>query len=347
MKYKNSKLKLIYLVFNCFLLSNIYCENTCENCIINNDDKSCFSNDPILTCPESCKTSLVYSTGCFNCGFSSTNQYYSISNDGCSVKQYCGDGEKLIYGTKECIGTCGEFFEFGGYCYMSDSDLPANTELVGSSKVIKCKYKYYITEENGIKLFNCLGENQECPSPYNAYYVEKKLCFQGECADLNINNIKTKITSSNKIECTLSCQSEDYLKIDENGRKLCVSSCDPQLKLENEEKKCIEFDECKSIGKYQKGEECVDLEQCTVYYENKCESSCNSFGYKVFGTKQCVRECTGSYKYLHESEKICYNDCPSGYISEDEKRCILEGQKNNCFYIEEAINKKCLSVSPN
>ena len=345
MKYKNSKLKLIYLVFNCFLLSNIYCTDTCENCIINSD-KSCVPNDGSSTCPESCKTSLVISTGnCFNCDFSSINQYYSISNDGCSVKQYCEDGEKLIYGTKECIGTCGEFFEFGDYCYRSNPNLP-NTELDGSSKVIKCQYNYYITKENGIKLFNCLGVDQECPPEYNAYYVEKKLCFQGECANLNIDNIRTKEKPSNKIECSISCQDGDYYKIEENGRELCVSSCYPQLKLENGEKKCIEFNECKRNLKYQKGEECVDKSQCEFYYENKCESSCDSVGYNVFNTQECVRECTGSYKYLHESEKICYNDCPSGYISEDEKRCIPRGQEDRCFYIEEVINKKCLSVCP-
>ena len=351
MKYMFHKKNFIgFLLIKLFLIYQIYCESqNCDNCRVN-DDKSCISStsDPDL-CPSNCRTSFIISTGCHYCDFAPLQQYYSITTNECIVKRFCGIDEKLIDNTKECVESCNYgYYELGDYCY-TESGKPQYSEIIDYK--LKCQYNYYINSTEGLKKYTCLQSGINCPPEFPSYYLNDKLCFQGDCEALEISDIRTKIIEEgNSYECFTKCNNEDYLKI--NGHsKYCVESCDPpQLKmLDSIENICIDFNECKEKGKYIKDEEfCVDEIICDFYYNNICiEESCSSIDkYNNYNTKVCVDSCIEPYKYKDEINKICYQICPSNFISEDEIYCIPE-PANDCFFIGNGNNKKCYLSCPN
>lgn len=306
-----------------FLISYIYCDdNSCESCI--KSGNTCVSNTGTeADCPQNCKTSNIDTIdGCYYCYFDSEKQYYSITFDdsegSCTTKKK-QDCNSLIFGTKECVQSCDyPYYKLGSYYYKYDN-LPTNSEIDSTSNLLKCSDKYYITSEDDLQLYHCLSSTEDCPETHSSYYKEEKLCFNGDCSVLNNPDIKTKINSYNKYECSLNCDNTDYLKIVGNS-KSCESSCYPLLKFNNgEEKICITFEECKAYNKYQKGDSCVEQSQCPFYYDNICEDTCGSgHSFHNDGNKECISECTGIYKYLDDTSKTCKQNCGSGYISEDE-----------------------------
>ena len=61
--------------------------------------------------------------------------------------------------------------------------------------------------------------------------------------------------------------------------------------------------------------------------------------------KKNAYQCTGTYKYLLNSDNTCYQICPSKFINEEGTECKT-GDTSECYFIDELPNKKCFSQCP-
>ena len=132
--------------------------------------------------------------------------------------------------------------------------------------------------------------------------------------------------------------------------KYCVYPCDQLLYDDNtNEKKCISFENCIKLG-YFKSEsvfECIS--ECPhFYYQSKSEENCGN-GHENHNKdqKECISECISPYQYLDESQKICFDKCPSNFINEGTTLCTNEEDISSCFYkYDDTQNKICYSDCP-
>ena len=347
MKKQKNKYMIFLIIIYFYLFYNIYCDDiNCSGCSISSDNICQGSTN----CDINCKNSLLLTNSvCYYCAFNSNNIFYSIRESGCSVKPNCIEGEKLIDGTNECVSSCGHnLYELGSYCYKEQ---PQYTKIIDSLKKLECENKYYITIHDNLRKYNCLSTTSDCPDEYYALFIEENLCFKGDCTSLEKSEIKTKIIkiseNKNKYECSLTCKNNDYIK-EEEGSKYCVESCKNLLKYEGPAgKKCISFDECKSLDFKKNNDECISDCGTNFYYDSTCETSCGAGHEKHnIGELECIPNCIEPYQYLG-ADNTCYNNCPSTFIDEDGRNCIELGQTNNCYYINnETPNKICYNECP-
>ena len=227
------------------------------------------------------------------------------------MKDKCGDNEKMI--ATECVLSCGSYYELGDFCFNA---IPSNAETISTdSKLLKCKYKYHITEESGKKTYNCLGESEECPTSYNSYNYDTGLCFTGSCSSLG-ENIKIKIENTGLNRCSSNCIGNEYLKtrVDSLGKVYsCVEQSDCILKNDGTEiKKCYDNEnECISDG-YLYINDGVCLKNCPdtyfkVKYSVDSQNRVISLGKCYEDKNQCIDK---GYKYYNNILKECWISCP-------------------------------------
>ena len=99
----------------------------------------------------------------------------------------------------------------------------------------------------------------------------------------------------------------------------CVDDCGGKFKyIDNGVRKCLST--CPG-GTYQKGTDCVTLEQCDFYLGTICYSICPSgTPYHNYGQKECITDCVTSsdYKYKKNTDdKTCYRKEDCNFIKED------------------------------
>jgi hypothetical protein len=74
------------------------------------------------------------------------------------VKPNCDGYGKIVNGENECVNSCGSnLYELGDFCFEENPYSENAESTPTSSKTLKCKDKYYITEESGKKKYICLG----------------------------------------------------------------------------------------------------------------------------------------------------------------------------------------------
>ena len=323
-----------------------------------NDCTGCNSNSAIscsgLSCSANCRPKFSYdSITCYYCNFNGENFYQINTVDGsCEPKENCGNSEKIIYGSNECVSNCDtNSYKIGDYCYYSQPSGP-NIECDTISKICRCKYKYYRTNTNKEE-YHCLGQNDECPSGYNYYY-------SNECSsDPNICSSKKKkieYRSNNQriYRCSDTCYENEILTSD---NAYCINNC-PALNNkkfyypnENDQTivQCISDCSASPYNLKELNNKCVSLCRDSYLEGNICASSCSSGIYKLIGTeKKCVDEtgCLYSQGEIGSGMKGCYSSCleiGTDYIYQ--KNNICYNTDANCnYYSNENPIKKCYNT---
>ena len=144
---KEKKIKIFFFIIINLILPIIFCQNECNEC-----------NASPPTCPQNCRKSSINGDNTYYyCNFDGNNQFYAI-NGQCYVKPNCDGYGKIVNGANECVNSCGSnLYELGDFCF-EENPYSENAESTPTSpKTLKCKDKYYITEESGKKKYICLG----------------------------------------------------------------------------------------------------------------------------------------------------------------------------------------------
>ena len=131
---KEKKIKILFFIIINLILPIIICDGECNLC-----------NESSPTCHQNCRQSLTNGDSTYYyCNFDEIKIFYFIFNNQCFVKDKCGDNEKMIDETTECVLSCGSYYELGDFCF---NEIPSNAEILSTDlKLLKCKYKYHITQ---------------------------------------------------------------------------------------------------------------------------------------------------------------------------------------------------------
>jgi hypothetical protein len=278
-----------------------------------------------------------------------------------------------VNGTYECVERCqGTLSVSGEICYPRSYQCNQTVEevntLINGDRECKCKYKYYI-QNNNIK---CLSENENCPEDYKKLITETKECVATcpDYASYDFNDICVAtcppLTES---EGDKKCVCQKLYYIDENnnpyciennkcpedypllmGEKLCVKKCPNDKYLLFTEKKCVEYNGCgetrdaKTIEKdliaqnYASNiclckkvwyyNETTGNEECT----NKDDCSdlnISSLSYMIYSTKQCVPSCESSYSLFGNQ---CFENCDAAiqYTEQNLEEITTDAGKKVC-----------------
>ena len=98
-----------------------------------------------------------------------------IENDisGTCIKLSSCACKKNIYGTNQCVNSCGnDYYKMGKYC-LSDCTGGNRKEVDSSIKKWECRYLYYITTDNE---YICYNQNQYCEDIHKSYDYDTRLC---------------------------------------------------------------------------------------------------------------------------------------------------------------------------
>ena len=236
-----------------FLFMSCQCSEDCSYCQI--------QNGICTNCNDNCKPNMINNI-CIYCNLNE-NDYYLINMDGtCSPKTSCDNC--IVFGTKECVDSCGSKYKMGDYCYYQ---CPENSNPIGPNEC-KCIYKYYKEENNPKQLYICLSQDGECPSNYNYYHLNTKECK-------TVANYETECTGKIKIEfrndhsriyrCSQDC-GEGEILIDS---RYCINICDEDKKYyftEDGVAQCIS--DCSNVNKKELNRKCVDsCEAPDLYFD--------------------------------------------------------------------------------
>lgn len=312
-----SKIKTrIYFLFLINLPLITFCQNSiCDACIWSGNQ--CTDKAP-GSCSDKCKPNM-FSKMCYYCdnGGDATKTFYQIneSTKTCQAKSTC---TKIIYGSNQCVESCGNYYSLGSYCYPScTGNMVIKDE---ANRECKCIDLYYIERNNGITLYHCSGENDKCQS----YDLETKECSQSNSCS---NGKKMKETEG-IIRCSDTCEENEFVDgnkcltkcpdskkhyyIDDEGQKVCTSDCSE-----------------KSLYYKDKKEECLSSYECNYIINSNrtCYDSC----LHNYGSKECVENCDDAHPYKDEENQICYEHCPSKYRKN-------EGQNNTCLKVNDTEN---------
>ena len=354
MKQINIRLNINYILFiisylklyiNCFS-----CENDCKrvgnDCVYKNNyiiDDSCSSCRPNLLNKNSEK--------CYSCTSGSGNNYYFENDISETCKKVGSCTNKNIYGSNQCVNSCGSYlYEMGKYCY-SDCTNGNRIEVDSSIKRCKCRYLYYIKDNEYI----CLNQNQYCTSDHKSYDLDTKECSVNDnCGDKKKFTFHREGYTTDFIRCSESCLESEY--IDANDDKKCVNRCDNYY-TENKstkEKKCTTTESCED-GYVLVENECVNKDECKYLNDDisdlsNCLSSCpNYITYKESNNyKYCSSTCRAPTEYISEipDDKICLNSCSSNFYELDSaghKKCVNSTRAQTCYFTETGNGiKKCL-----
>ena len=347
-------MKLYNIAFFLLLFIPSIKNQNCDGCV--RSSTSCSPNPDGGTCAPNCRPKLADpNIGCKFCDFEASGHYfYSIDESGnCITKEACGNNEKIVSQSKECVSqTNANCYKLGDYCYLTQ---PLNSECDTYKQCI-CQYNYYITTLNSqIKEYHCLSSGEECPSTYIYYDSDSKQCSQ---VDDICSGKKKKIEyisdTSSKYRCSSECFQNEKSS---NDNTHCVDDCNMVNKktyYPNENNKnilsCV--NDCSSVSKKEQNNECVSSCDDGYYLNqdngNKCIALCPSGFYKeVSSVKICVdvslsSNCYYSQNEANSSNKKCYNSCNdvgNGYIYQKGKMC--SNVECNNYYAENNGIKIC------
>ena len=279
------------------------------------------------------------------------------------------DYKYRVANSNQCVKNCfGVLSTNSDLCYSSYnncSHIP-NTYIVSEDGNLRCdcQYNYYYIKDSELdsnKRKICLGENDECPSPYlllnvsskecildcGSYYRLDYKCFK-DCPDKTTPDAEKKI-----------CVYSNNWYIDENNGNIFLpegTPCSPQYPyLIYETKQCV--NNC-SITKYSYIYKDVCYSSCKIvsnlndelpfsrvkprsfskYYQiASYECQCDNRWYK--DNKEdiiCTQDdkCPPEYKYIVKETKECVKECPKDYSFNLNFECFesCENAKNNYQY---------------
>ena len=307
-----------------------------------------------------------------------TNEDGEISCLDPSETKCSGDNKYRVANTNECVKKCfGVLSTNSDLCYPSYnncSQIP-NTYIISEDGNLRCdcQYNYYYIPDSdlGKKRKICLGEKDECPTPYlllnvsnkecvtdcGSYYSLDYKCFK-ECPE------KTEPKTDKKI-----CVYSNNWYIDENNGNIFLpegAPCTPQYPyLIDETKQCV--NNCSST-KYSYIYKDVCYSSCTIisqktelpfsrvkirefskYYKiASYECQCDNHWYK--DNKEdiiCTQDdtCPPEYKYTVKETKECVKSCPQDYSFNFNFECFesCEVAKNSYQYPVKEVegSKEC------
>ena len=125
------------------------------------------------SCSSDCKPN-IFSKACYDCG---DQNYYKIdeSSKTCTGMDSCTGF--IIYGSNQCVSSCGNYYSLGGFCYPSCSgNMEIKNEL---TRECKCNSFYYIGSKNGKTEYHCLSQ---CEDFHKSYDISSKLCSTSDCS---------------------------------------------------------------------------------------------------------------------------------------------------------------------
>ena len=307
------------------------CTDYCDG-ILSSSGKECHPNN--YTCNENKEiiTSLPNGKKKCDCAY----KYYYEDNEN-KVKKCLSKNENcpssthkyFIPDTKECVPECPteEYnIKFGDTCL---SKCPPLTQKNEETQECECVDKYYIDKDN-IKV--CLEKDNDCP--------------------------------------------EDYPLTEGDNSKLCIDKCSDGKNLDYNKKQCVDNDQCdtKTESKSTEGDSIAEkyaalkcsckknwyydpitLEEICDDGEKDCSTLTNSiYNYIIFATNQCVKSCSGVYKFIFG--KQCFKSCieASTLTNKDlrqdgNNKCKCNEFSNyddltECFSLEQCINNNDYSV---
>ena len=339
MKPWKKKQNLIFVFIFFTFLVNSKCDDCSINCVFNGN--SCETRSPTYTysCGSYCKPKYAGSndaTTCYNCN--GITGYYSITPTGNCINDCIGD--KIIYDTGECTFQILNSVSHLGDIYYFTIPSTISGKITCADNVCTCINYYYVESVYGKKQYTCFNNiNDYSGAGYKYYNFNTKEFFKDGCpSEFNIK----KTLSGSITRCSDTCYEDEFLVLipetspSEIINEYCVDDCnqspDSSYKLKyliNGIKRCLK--NCPD-GTYEKGNECVTLDECTYYKGDKCYDSCTSAGgptgfqYHNKGSKECIAVCTGDYIYQAEigGEKTCFRKEDCNFVERT-------GSSNNCL----------------
>ena len=305
-----------------------------------------------------------------------TNENGDITCLDPSETKCSGDYKYRVANTNECVKNCfGVLSTNSDLCYSSYnncSQIP-NTYIVSEDGNLRCdcQYNYYYIQDSdlGKKRKICLGEKDECPTPYLLLNVSNKECVTdcGEYFSLDYKCFKECPEKTQPKPDKKLCIYSSNWYIDENNGNIFLpegAPCTPQYPyLIDETKQCV--NNCSST-KYSYIYKDVCYSSCTIisqktelpfsrvkprefskYYQiASYECQCDNHWYK--DNKEeiiCTTDdkCPPEYKYTVKETKECVKSCPNDYSFNFNFECFesCEVAKNSYQYpVKEVENLK-------
>ncbi|MBO6243807.1 MAG: hypothetical protein J6O41_04490, partial [Clostridia bacterium] len=270
------------------------------------ETKECVENDSTLT-------KILYKSLIETC----PKGYKNDDGNECSKPAECGE-EKPFALVNEIDN------ENGYICYNSETDCnrfltsigecvekcPFGERFVDGNKCsISCNDKKYKEKDNtgDYIIYECVDE---CT-------LQKEINGKNECVD----NCKDYGLIENNNICYSDCKSIDsnlYEKIDEEGKRVCVSNCGDLYYNNNNEDKVCE-NECLFLSK-------KIINEDDRFCINKCDTNTGNKFLQIKDNKlYCSTSCDQSSenkRYLEDDYK-CIPKCPNThYVKEDTGQCI-------------------------
>ena len=304
---------------------------------------------------------------------------YKCLPDITSCKDNQGNNKYSIDGTKECISSCGNLYEYeeNGTCYSNCINLPGKsfsytttTEGQNNKCINSCRD---ITDPN----LPYFGSNHVCVSTCEDFPGNKTINDDdGACVSkCNISSEYKYLEKNNgdsKYHCKNGCQNSGTLRY-LSSDYICTSKCEiPNnyvVETKNDNENDINLNECLSKCPSTKIYMRENSNKEYVCSDTPCNEE-NEFYY--MNTNICMSECGNSlYSYTYNSKKYCVTSCDFFkdkilYHDDDNHKCVEDCSTNSdeenkymksnmhcgvCesteFYFEEGENKFiCLSKCP-
>ena len=289
-----------------------------------------------------------------------------------------GENKYRVANSNQCVKNCfGVLSTNNDLCYSSYnncSQIP-NTYIVseGGNLRCDCQYNYYYIQDNELeskKRKICLGENDECPTPYLLLDVSTKECIQdcGENYQLDYKCFKECPEKTDPDPDKKRCIYSNNWYIDENNGNIFLpkgAPCTPQFPyLIYETNQCV--NNC-SKTKYSYIYKDVCYSSCTTVSHNNnelpfirvkprefskyyqiasYECQCDNYWYK--DNKEDIvctedNKCPPGYSYTVKETKECVKACPQDYPFNFNFECFesCTNAKNNHQYpVKEVENLK-------
>ena len=307
----------------------------CDGSVCQRSGNQCLSKYE-NSCSSSCKPNM-FSQACYDCG---NSNFYEINE---STKTCVGMGSCpsfIIDGSNQCVSNCGNFYTLGDYCISSCSgNMEVKDEL---TRECKCNSYYYTEQIEGKTKYHCLSK---CEDNHKSYDMNSKECSENDCSS------SQKIKKESVINrCSSECKQGEVINID-GGTNFCLDECPPGkthfYKDDNGQKFCTKDCSERDDLYYKKNEdECVSIHECDFIDGKECKEASDPCLHN-YGSKDCVKECTGDYPYQDKDNLICYEHCPTKFIEKDTNIC--KNEISDCYFTEEKeydLDKTCYDNCP-
>ena len=302
----------------------------------------------IYECISSCNDNFFYSASekkCFSiCKGNDNNNPFSLSikdNDGNIIERKCAGS---------CDNTDHSFNYYNKNDYICKESCDLFIEEETNRCTDKCDDEHYKFQYGN----QCL---RQCPSEHNRYLRSNFNCID-KCTD------PTKFLPQVGFECISGCEEGQFKEIIKDssnqptGEYRCVRSYGPNQYYYKPDK--ILIDQC-DTGHYviEDTHECIadcnllNNNRTKYYYfepeesdhDNKrtCVLSCSIGGKTFYDGNHCKDNCP-SIKFYKEGERICLDDCPSGYYKNGQVCVSLCRNQDTNKYLDN--HKQCVEYCP-